>query len=90
MRDPQHRAEQMRPVIERLGGRLESFYYTFGGYDVVTICQFPDNVSAAALSLAASAGGAIKAIKTTPLMPVEEGMQAMRKAAEAGYRPPGR
>jgi hypothetical protein len=41
----------------------------------------PDNVSAAAFSVAASAGGAIKAIKTTPL-------EAMKKAATAGYKPP--
>jgi hypothetical protein len=31
----------------------------------------------------------VKAIKTTPLMTMEEGMEAMRKAAAAGYRPPG-
>ena len=30
----------------------------------------------------------IKAIKTTPLLTTEEGMEAMRKAGAAGYRPP--
>src|SRR5438128_9415976 len=58
VRHPQNRVEQMRPVIEKLGGRLESMYYAFGEYDLVAICQFPDNVSAAALSLAGAAGGA--------------------------------
>jgi len=73
-----------------LGGRIESAYYAFGEYDVVGIMEMPDNVSAAALSLAASAGGAMKAIKTIPLMTIEEGIEAMRKAAGSGYRPPGR
>jgi hypothetical protein len=48
----------------------------------------PDNVSAAAFSLAASAGGGVRAIKTTPLLSTEEGVEAMKKAATAGYKPP--
>ena len=90
VKNPQNRIEALRPVIEGLGGSLESFYYAFGEYDVVAIAEMPDNVSAAAFSLAASAGGALKAVKTTPLMTIEEGIEAMRKAAGAGYRPPGR
>jgi uncharacterized protein with GYD domain len=87
---PQNRMDVIRPVIERLGGRLESAYLSFGDYDVVVIAEMPDHISAAAFSLAASAGGAVKAVKTTPLMTIEEGMEAMQKAAGAGYRPPGR
>ena len=87
--NPQNRIEAIRPVIERLGGRIESAYYAFGEYDVVGIMEMPDPVSAAAFSLAASAGGAVKAIKTTPLLTIEDGIAAMQKAAGAGYRPPG-
>ena len=72
-----------------MGGRIESAYYAFGEYDVVGIMEMPDPVSAAAFSLAASAGGAVKAIKTTPLLTIEDGIAAMQKAAGAGYRPPG-
>jgi uncharacterized protein with GYD domain len=88
VKKPQDRAEALRPAIEALGGRLVSFYTSFGEYDAVVIAEMPDNVSAAAVSIAASAGGAVKAIKTTPLMTVPEGMEAMRKASQAGYRPP--
>ena len=87
--NPQNIIDRVRPAAENLGGTVESAYYAFGEYDVVAIVQFPDNVSAAAFSVAASAGGAAKAIKTTPLMTVEEGMEMMRKAGGAGYRPPG-
>jgi uncharacterized protein with GYD domain len=88
LKDPQDRREAVRPMIERLGGKLEGYWVAFGDYDSVVIAQVPDNICAAALSLAASAGGALKSIKTTPLMTMDEAMQAMRKAADAGYRPP--
>ncbi len=86
---PQDREQQIGEVVQRLGGRLESFYYAFGDYDVVLVADFPDNESAAAISLAAASGGAVKSIKTTPLMTTSQGMEAMRKAAGAAYRPPG-
>ena len=86
---PQDREQQVGQVVERLGGKIETFYYAFGEYDIVLVADFPDNESAAALSLAATSGGAVKSITTTPLMTKSEGMEAMRKAAGAGYRPPG-
>jgi len=85
---PQNRGEAVRPAIEQLGGKLISYYFAFGEYDSVVIAELPDNATAYAASIAAAAGGAIKAIKTTPLMTAEEGMEAMRKAGQAGYRPP--
>ena len=90
VQNPQNRIDVIRPVIERLGGRIECAYFAFGDYDVIGIMEMPDNVSAAAFSLAGSAGGGIKAVKTTPLLTIDEGIEAMRKAAGAGYRPPGR
>ena len=88
VRSPQNRVDAIRPVVERLGGRIEGAWYAFGEYDIVAVMQFPDNASAAAFSLAASAGGAVKAIKTTPLMTIDEGIEAMRKAGGTGYQPP--
>jgi uncharacterized protein with GYD domain len=88
VKNPQSRAEAVRPIIEGLGGKLLSIYLAFGEYDVVGLAEYPDNVSAAAFSMAASAGGALKAVKTTPLMTTEEAVEAMRKAGQAGYRPP--
>jgi uncharacterized protein with GYD domain len=87
---PQNRIDVIRPVIERLGGRIECAYLAFGDYDVMVIAEMPDNVSAAAFSVAGSAGGGIKAVKTTPLLTMDEGIEALKKAAGAGYRPPGR
>ena len=86
---PQNIIERLKPTVDNLGGTIENIFYAFGEYDVVAIVQFPDNASAAAFSVAASSGGAVTTIRTTPLMTVEEGMEMMRKAGGAGYRPPG-
>jgi hypothetical protein len=53
--------------------------------------EAPDNISAAAIAIAVAAGGAVKGIKTTPLLTIDEGIAAIRKASEAAasYRPPG-
>jgi uncharacterized protein with GYD domain len=90
VRNPQDRVELVRPFFEQLGGRFESVYFAFGEYDVVGILEFPDNVSVAAATLLVNSGGAVKAIRTTPLMSIDEGIRAMRKAHEIGetYRPP--
>ena len=87
--NPQDRAEAVRPVIERLGGRLESFDYAFGDYDVVAIVELPDNVSAAAIAMAIGSGGAIRSFKTTVLISMNDAVEAMRRASSTGYRPPG-
>jgi uncharacterized protein with GYD domain len=84
IQSPADRTKVLQPLLEKLGGKFVETYFAFGEYDIVTIVDLPDNVSAAAFSLTASAGGAIKAVKTTPLMTIEEGLQAMRKAQEVG------
>lgn len=87
---PHDRIDAVRPVIEKLGGKVTQGWFAFGDYDIVTIVEMPTNVEAAAFSLAAAAGGAIRAIKTTPLMSAAEGIEAMKKAAKSGYKAPTR
>ena len=89
IRNPQNRIELVRPVIEGQGGKLLSVYYAFGEYDMIAIVEFPDNVSVSAVTLAMAGGGAFKAQKTTVLLSIEEGLEAMRRASGTGYRPPG-
>ena len=88
LKNPQNRIDAIRPSIERLGGSIEHAFYAFGEYDIVAIIDMPDNVNAAAFSIAAGAGGALKATKTVPLMSIEEGIEAIRKASDIGYQPP--
>mgnify|MGYP001361164059 CR=1 FL=1 len=91
LKNPRDRREVIRPVLDSVGAKLESMYYAFGDRDIVAIIDAPDNVSAAAMSLAFSAGGALKSARTTPLMTVEEGLEAMRRGFRAfgTYKPTG-
>lgn len=88
VKNPQDRSAAVRPLIEAMGGKMHSFDYCFGDYDVVVIAELPDNVSMAALSMAISAGGATSGFKTTVLLSMEEAVEAMRKAGAVAYRPP--
>ncbi len=60
VKKPQNRIEVVRHAVEKLGGKIEGVWFAFGEYDVVLIVQMPDNVSAAAMSIAIAAGGALK------------------------------
>ena len=92
LKEPRNRVEIVRPALESVGARFESTYMAFGEYDLIFIMEAPDNVSAAAVSLAVTSGGAVKSYKTTPLMTIDEGIQAMRKGADVAkiYQPPAR
>lgn len=85
---PEDRIEAIRPVVERLGGKIVCGYLSFGEYDILTIVEMPDNISAAAFSMASSGGGSVRVRQTTPLLTVEEAKQAMRLAGEGEYPVP--
>lgn len=82
--------ERIAPLLGACGGSATSCFYAMGDYDLVLLAEFPDDTGAAAFSLAATAGGSVKAIKTTPLLTVEQGLAAMAMASAAGtqYHPP--
>ena len=46
--NPQNRLDAIRPVVEKLGGRVVNAYFAFGDYDFVLITELPDNATAAA------------------------------------------
>ena len=80
------RRETVTKVIEGMGGKMETFYYAFGDFDVIGIADMPDNVSTVAFSLAVNASGGINA-KTIVLITPEEIDEATKKAVD--FRPPG-
>ena len=88
LKHPQDPTERVRGVIEGLGGKIIGIWYAFGESDVVAILEMPNNASMAALALAVAAGGAVSSAKTTVLMSVDEGLDAMGKAEKSTYRPP--
>jgi uncharacterized protein with GYD domain len=85
--NPQDRSAAIKTPVENLGGRVERFWLSFGDYDIIGVVDMPDSVSAAAFSMAVAAGGACRAVRTTPLLSSAEGLEAMKKAATCGYKP---
>jgi uncharacterized protein with GYD domain len=80
------RRAAVQKTVEGLGGKVEAFYFAFGRADAFVIIDLPDNVSAAALSLAVNTSPAVRAT-TTPLITVEEMDAASKKSVS--YRAPG-
>ncbi len=75
---PQDRTAPARQMIEAFRGRLHEYYFMLGEYDGLAIVEFPDNASAAATSMRASASGAFARFETHPLMTTEEAQRAMQ------------
>jgi len=73
--------------LKALGGKIDAFYYAMGEHDVYLIVDVPDNASAAAVSMAVNAAGAVR-LKTTVLLTTEEIDAATKKTID--YRAPGK
>ena len=85
---PQDRIAVVSKAVKKLGGKVVNGWMSFGEYDTALIMHLPDNVAAAAFALAIAAGGACKSVKTTPLLSIAEGIEAMKTASTLGYKPP--
>ena len=55
VKTPQSREETARAAVEFVGGKLHSFHFAFGEFDAVMIAEVPNNASALATALAATA-----------------------------------
>ncbi len=87
--NPEDRRAAAQSYIESVGGRLHGFWYAFGAHDGYTLWEAPDNVSMAAVTVAIGSGGAVSSLDTTVLISVDEALEALRRAGEVKYRPPG-
>jgi uncharacterized protein with GYD domain len=87
--NPEDRRKAAQEYIESVGGKLHGFWYAFGEHDGYTLWEAPDNVSMAAVALAIGSGGALSSLETTVLMSVDETLDALGRAGEIQYKPPG-
>jgi uncharacterized protein with GYD domain len=81
------RRAAIEKAVTGLGGRLEAFYFAFGGVDAYVIVDLPDNATAAAMALAVGQSG-LASTKTVVLLTMEEADAATKKSVT--YRGPGR
>jgi uncharacterized protein with GYD domain len=81
------RREAAKAAIKSVGGKMESFYFAFGGTDAYVIMDAPDNTYAAAASAAINASGLVQA-RITALLTPEEIDTAVKKKVK--YKAPGK
>src|SRR3954454_6778242 len=86
--NPEDRRKAAQEYIESVGGKLHGFWYAFGEHDGYNLWEAPDNVAMAAVALAIAGGGALSSFETTPLLTVDETIEALRGAQQIRYRPP--
>ena len=77
------------PTSSRSAGSSTASGTPSATHDGYNLWEAPDNVSMAAVALAIGGGGALSSLETTVLLTVEETMDALRKAEQVRYRPPG-
>ena len=65
------RRAAVEKMLESLDGHLKAFYFAFGENDAYLIVELPNNLAAAAISLAVAAAGAVRT-KTIVLLTPEE------------------
>jgi len=88
VKNPADRTPGLKNLLEKMGGKLLHFYYSFGDQDGVAIMEIPDEATAAACVLTVVASGHIKGTKTTQLLTVEQAVEAMGKAGAQTYAAP--
>ena len=86
---PQDRAESVRPMIEKAGGKLHYLFFTFGDCDIVALAELPGHEAAMAVAMTVSAAGHMASYRTRELFPSAGVVEAMRKAQSMSLVAPG-
>ena len=88
---PEDRVEAVSKLFHCVGGRLISYYVTFGEYDWVVFVEAPDETIMSAVLIAVAASGGVADMKTTLAMSSYDAMQAFNKAQELAqsFKPAG-
>lgn len=85
---PHDRKPQAAAIMEKLGGRLVDFWFTFGEWDAVIIVELASDVHAMAVAFA-DVAGEVGSTRVTVLHDMHEAVAAMEMAAAIDYRAPG-
>ena len=80
---PEDRQEPVKQLFESAGGRLISYYMTFGEYDFLIISEAPDERAMLSVLATAGAGGGVTDLKTTLAVTTAEAKEAFTAASRA-------
>jgi len=60
VKDTGKRADAVREMGKKFGVNMKDIYWTLGSYDVVTVCEAPDDASMTAFGLAIGKDGNVR------------------------------
>ena len=60
IKDSPKRVDGVRQLAKKLGGEMANLYLTMGSYDIVAICEFPDDETAAKFTLTLNSLGNVR------------------------------
>ena len=85
------RADAVGRLLAKAGGKLISYYLTFGDYDFLVIAEAPGETQMAAVLLAAGSSGGVTDLKTTLAMTSVQAKGAFAAASDLApsFRAPG-
>jgi uncharacterized protein with GYD domain len=80
------RVAAVTKAAKAIGGKVESFYFAYGGDDAYVIVDVPDGPAGLALSLAVNASGTVS-LEMVPLITPKQMDEAAKVSVK--YRAPG-
>ena len=83
LNNPEDRAEPVKQLFERAGGRLLSYYMTFGESDFLVIGEAPDERTMLSILATVGAGGGVTDLKTTLAVTTAQAKEAFAAAGKA-------
>ena len=83
IRSPENREEKVGQILSDAGCKLRGLWYAFGDIDRFALMEAPDNKTAAGAALAIGSSGAFAKFQTTPLMSMDEALEALEFAGES-------
>jgi len=91
MAKPEDRTAAVSKLFEASGGKLISYYITFGEYDFLIVSEAPNEQAALAGLVVAAASGSVTHLKTTVAMSPGQAMKGFEaaKGVASSYRAPG-
>ena len=77
---PEDRETEVRKLVERAGGKLLSYYITFGEFDFLLVTEGPVPVATFSTLAIAGAGGSVTDLRTTIGLTTAEAMRGYEMA----------
>ena len=90
IKNPEDRKIATEPLLSAIDAEVEHYWFGVGTNTLYLVTNAPDNdINLEAITMLICASGIVQSINMVKLMTSAEAVDAMKKAGELSYRPPG-